>query len=158
MEKFRNKRICLIILVFYLIMITGCTMKDDSIRLRILANSDSEVDQLEKEYVKNIVKSIYEKDPLIDFNRLKDKLYEQIKNDRNISHMISIEYKTETFPAKSYNGKFYPSGNYQTILITIGEGRGKNFWTLLYPDFFNINFDDDNEIEYHSYIYDKLIG
>lgn len=62
----------------------------------------------------------------------------------------------ETFPAKSYNGEFIPSGTYYTLLITIGKGNGNNFWTLLYPEYFNISFEDNNEIEYRSYIYDKF--
>ena len=56
--------------------------------------------------------------------------------------------------AKAYEEKIIQAGYYDTILITIDEGKGKNFWTLLYPEFFDISFDGENEIEYHSYFYD----
>lgn len=156
LEKIRNKFILLTVVFFLLLSLFSCKNKDDGLRLRIIANSDSLVDQEEKEYVKSIVKKIFEEDIDITINELKVKLEMDTKD--KINHTLKIEYKIESFPAKAYKNKFIPSGNYPTILITIGEGEGKNFWTLLYPDFFNISFDDNNEIEYRSYIYDEIIS
>ena len=84
------------------------------------------------------LKEIYLDKGLIDYNTLELDILSRV--DSRLKHNIKVEYKIESFPAKSYKGKFIPSGNYPTILITIGEGLGKNFWTMLYPDFFNISF------------------
>ena len=46
----------------------------------------------------------------------------------------------------SLNGKVIPSGIYDTLLITIGEGEGSNYWSLLYPEFFGITFEDIDSI------------
>ena len=97
-----------------------------------------------------------EENGIIDYTCLEQEILDIA--DARLFHNIKVEYTIESFPAKSYKGKFIPSGNYPTILVTIGEGNGNNFWTLLYPDFFNISFDDNNEVEYRSYIYDKIVG
>lgn len=154
MEKFRKKLTILLIILFLIITLTGCTTKNDSLRLRIKANSNSEIDQLNKNKVKDAVKIILEDDVNITSNNLKLKLKEMINED--FVDTIDVKYTMETFPAKSYNGEFIPSGTYYTLLITIGKGNGDNFWTLLYPEYFNISFEDNNEIEYRSYIYDKF--
>ena len=67
-----------------------------------------------------------------------------------------IEYKNVAFPAKVLNGKLIPSGTYKTLLITIGSGQGNNWWSVLYPEFFGINYEDSDEIEYKSFIYEIL--
>lgn len=154
MEKFRKKLTICIIFIFVLITLSGCTTKNDSVRLRILANSDSEVDQTNKLKVKEVVRLALLDDMKISCDKLLEKIKQEIHEP--FVQTINVEYTNEVFPAKSYNGEFIPSGIYPTLLITIGKGEGKNFWTLLYPDFFNISFEDNNEIEYRSYIYDKF--
>ena len=154
MENIYKKWFLLIIIIYLLLMNCGCTTKNDSIRLRILANSDSQIDQENKNFIKNIVKEIYEENENIEYYELLDKIKEKTSSD--IVNDIKIEFKNVNYPAKSYKGKFIPSGSYPTILITIGKGEGKNFWTLLYPDYFNISFEDNQEVEYRSYIYDYI--
>ncbi len=154
MVKFRNSFFILIISFIIIIVCNGCTSNKDTLRLRILANSNSEIDQANKLEVKEVVKLIYEENPNIGIQELEQMIKERINKD--YKQTIKVEYRNESFPAKSYNQEFIPSGTYPTIVITIGEGKGKNFWTLLYPDFFNISFEDDNEIEYRSYFYDHL--
>lgn len=156
MVKFRNKLFIWIISFILVLVGNGCTSTHDTLRLRILANSNSEIDQANKQEVKAVVKLIYEENPNIEFTKLEQMIKERI--NKEYKNTIKVEYRNESFPAKSYNQTFIPSGNYPTIVIIIGEGNGKNFWTMLYPDFFNISFEDDNEIEYHSYIYDHLIN
>lgn len=154
MEKIRNKLYILALLIFTLFLLNGCTTKNDSLRLRIIASSNSEIDQQNKIEVKEAIKKICEENPHIKYFQILDELKKKIK--KPYINTITVEYKNETYPAKSYNDEFIPSGTYPSIVITIGEGKGKNFWTLLYPDFFKISFDDNNEIEYRSYIYDKI--
>lgn len=133
---------------------SSCTTQNDNLRLRIIANSNSEIDQINKLEVKEIIKSIYEETHEINYLSLEEEIKKHVTKDYKST--IKVEYRNELFPAKSYKGKFIPSGNYPTIVVTIGEGKGQNFWTILYPDFFNISFDEDNEVEYRSYIGDHI--
>ena len=85
----------------------------------------------------------------IDIEDLESYLNQQFKNND-----IKVTHEKVKYEAKAYEEKIIQAGYYDTILITIDEGKGKNFWTLLYPEFFDISFDGENEIEYHSYFYD----
>lgn len=102
--------------------------------------------------MKEAVKDIFLKEPQIEYHQILTEIKKRIKEP--FVESIHVAFCDETFPAKSYDGQFVPSGSYPTVLIVIGEGKGKNFWTLLYPEFFQISFEDDNEIEYRSYFYD----
>ena len=37
------------------------------------------------------------------------------------------------FPQKSYEDVTFPAGNYDALRIVIGEGKGHNWWCVLYP-------------------------
>ena len=37
------------------------------------------------------------------------------------------------FPYKTYGNYQFPSGIYDTLLVTIGKGRGSNWWCLAFP-------------------------
>lgn len=37
------------------------------------------------------------------------------------------------FPTKSYGDVVFPCGNYDAAQVTIGTGRGRNWWCVLYP-------------------------
>lgn len=150
MKKQLKKLCMLMITIFYLLFLFGCDTTENEIRLRILANSDSSLDQQQKLEVKQYVKD-YLATELIecDIEAIEMKLNRAFCNTN-----IKVTRTKIGYEAKTYEGKLIPSGYYDTILITIGEGKGKNFWTLLYPEFFNISFEDDHEVEYHSFFYD----
>ncbi len=141
-----------ILTILYFLFLFGCTtqVNSDELRLRIIANSNSEVDQAKKKEIKEYLKNNLQEELVnLQLEKMQTNLKEAFPNDA-----IVVERTIVGYEAKTYQGKIIPSGYYETILITIGEGKGKNFWTLLYPEFFNISFEDDHEIEYHSYFYD----
>lgn len=157
MEKFNklfiNMFIVIIISVSYSCSkITKENNLDNELRLRIIANSNSEIDQTRKVLVKNVIIEILNE----SYNINTDYILKEIKNriNENWVNDINVKITSMYFEAKAYNGKFIPAGYYQTVLIMIGEGNGKNFWTILYPEFFNVTFEDKNEIEYRSYFFD----
>lgn len=148
-----KKTLELLISILFILTFTCCSNHTKDIRLRILANSDSKDDQTIKIKVKNFLQNYLKTKDLnnLDLTKMQNDLNHQFKK-------IKVERKYVKYEAKAYHEKMIPSGYYDTILITIGNGKGKNFWTLLYPEFFNISFEDDHEIEYHSYFYDYLFN
>ena len=128
------------------------------IRVRILANSNSKEDQAEKYYLKNILVPILKKHPQKpSVKEIRDDLFKSI-DDEQLKKKIKVEYKICAYRAQSYNEKFLPAGEYLTLLITIGNGKGQNWWTVLYPEFFGVSFEDeDHNIKYKSYFYEKFI-
>ena len=137
---------------------------EDAIRFRIIANSNSAIDQKKKTEIKNqIEEKIY--DVLTNVNNVKEArklikenldVIEKIVKEYQIPYQIN--YGQNYFPTKTYKGIIYPSGDYESLVITLGKGIGKNFWCVLFPPLCLI--DDESkeysDIEYQSYIKNLL--
>lgn len=153
-----KKVIVLILVIFVLFLVFKNDNNDDQIRVRVIANSDSYVDQKTKSEVVSIMKNIIKADDSYDDVVLKldelDLKLQEYSNKNNVD--IDLEFKDTIFPAKSLDGKIIEGGVYKTILITIGNGKGKNYWSLLYPEYYGITFEDiDSEnIIVKSFIYE----
>ena len=129
----------------------------DTIRFRIIANSNSNEDQqLKQEILKNIrtkiinnnINNIEEERKFI--NNSIPSLEKEIKKSTN---NFNINYGNNFFPEKEYNGKKYSEGYYESLVITLGEGTGDNFWCFLFPPLCMIEKED---VEYKSIIKEKI--
>jgi len=126
----------------------------DAIRFRIIANSNSIEDQSIKNTIKDdLIENIF---PNIN-NNIEDNL-ENIKNEINKYNIdYDISYGSNYFPEKKYKGITYPQGYYKSLVITLGNGVGNNFWCVMYPPLCLVekNSSTDN-IEYKSLVIDTL--
>lgn len=52
----------------------------------------------------------------------------------NYDSEFEVSYGAHLFPEKQYNGETYEQGYYESLVITIGEGRGNNWWCFMNPD------------------------
>lgn len=154
-----KKGIVLIIIILLLVfMFNNKNSESDEIRVRVIANSNSYVDQSIKNDVVLIMKKVINADDSYDMvldklDQLR-KMLNEYSEKNNIE--ILLEFKDTVFPAKSLNGKIIKGGVYKTLLITIGNGNGNNYWSLLYPEYYGITFEDiDSEnIIVRSFFYD----
>lgn len=153
MKKFLRIALTICLSFFYVIFLFGCEQKSE-MRLRILASSNSQEDQKIKLEVKEIVYNYLKTNNKLNGNNIDIEDLESYLNQQFKNNDIKVTHEKVKYEAKAYEEKIIQAGYYDTILITIDEGKGKNFWTLLYPEFFDISFDGENEIEYHSYFYD----
>ena len=138
---------------------------DSAIRFRVLANSNSPRDQKIKEDVRDKMqkelynllkntKSIKEArvlitDRIVDFDNI---VKEQLKD---AGYSYSIDYGMHEFPEKVYKGVTYEEGEYESLLVTLGEGKGDNWWCVLFPPLCLLEAEETtnkNEIEYKSFI------
>lgn len=126
---------------------------DEAIRLRILAHSDEEADQDVKRFVRDEVNkqitSWVEHITDIDEARelIKSRLPEitetaqRALNEQNSNHKLEVEYgENVTFPVKLYDTFLYPAGEYEAVLITIGDAKGANWWCVLFPPLCFLDF------------------
>lgn len=112
---------------------------EDAIRFRVIANSNTFEDQATKVEIKNNVANILKNDILsaTDQTEAKKILKENIPeiknmiNNYNISY--DINYGNNYFPEKKYKGITYEAGYYESLVITLGNGRGDNWWCLMFP-------------------------
>ena len=119
--------------------------KEENIRIRVLANSNSEYDQKVKSEVVEIVKNEFQ-EILNDTKNIKeartkievnlDKIESKVDDfltENEIGYNSRINFGLNYFPPKEYNGKTYKEGYYESVLITLGNGEGDNWWCILFP-------------------------
>lgn len=137
---------------------------EDAIRIRILANSNTEYDQTIKNRVKENIEdymwnllndagSLNEAEEKI-VNNL-DAIEEQLDgtlNSLNYNLPYKINYGLNYFPEKKYKGVTYESGYYKSVLITLGKGEGDNWWCVLFPPLCLIEAEESTEVEYKSFV------
>ncbi|CQR46150.1 Stage II sporulation protein R (spore_II_R) [Paraliobacillus sp. PM-2] len=132
---------------------------DEAIRLRILANSDQEKDQSIKRVVRDevnqeITKWVEELDSIevarkVIQERLPaiEKIVERTLKQENIATDYQVNYGKEVnFPSKVYGKYVYPAGEYEAILITLGEGKGANWWCVLFPPLCFLDFSNGTTV------------
>ena len=117
----------------------------DSIRIRIIAQSDSEEDQAIKRAVKGRVSDL-----IVSWGELPDTLpearayiearlpdvrsaAESALKDEKASYGADIELAEVPFPEKTFEGTVYPAADYEALRITLGDGQGANWWCVLFP-------------------------
>ena len=164
----------LILLFCIVIMLIGISEKykedyyiipNESIRIRIIPNSNSIEDQFLKKEVKNTLELEIENDlkqsKTIESSRkiLKnniDKYRQSLKRileEKNTKIDYSIDYGKHYFPEKTYKKVKYKKGYYESLLITLGKGEGSNWWCILFPPICAVETKEKlNEIEYTSYV------
>lgn len=156
------KKIVIILSIVILILSmkkSNLIIPEDAIRFRIIANSDEKVDQdLKKQIIKVIWKDLLVNKKNINEARayLKDNVpYIEEKISKVIDkNNFSINYGKNYFPKKEYKNVEYPEGEYESLVVKIGEGKGKNFWCVLFPPLCLI--DEDENVEYKSIIKEVL--
>ena len=132
---------------------------DEAIRLRILANSDSTEDQELKRIVRDEVNkeitewvaeltSVEEARQLIQ-SRLADleKIVETVLERENKPQTYSVNFGNVSFPTKLYGDFIYPAGNYEAILISLGEAKGANWWCVLFPPLCFLDFSNSVAVQ-----------
>lgn len=131
---------------------------NEAIRLRILADSDSERDQAIKRLVrdevnKEITKWVKDLTSLdearsIIRSRLPEiqAIAEKVVESEGSAQSVKTEFDKVQFPTKLYGQFLYPAGEYEAILITLGEGEGANWWCVLYPPLCFLDFSNGEAV------------
>lgn len=134
---------------------------NESIRFRIISNSDAEYDiatklKLKAKLEDYLYPKVAEATNINEANQI-------IKDDlENINYIISeflqnnnykIDFGINYFPSKVFKGVIYNGGYYQSLVITLGTGSGSNWWCVLFPPLCLIeNNELTTDVEYKLYI------
>ena len=74
-----------------------------------------------------------------------EKTAKRIINENGYDYDVKAELGVKWIPRKAYGEVIFPSGNYETLNITIGKGEGKNWWCVLFPPLCLIGVESDEE-------------
>lgn len=148
--------------------ISSYRIPDEAIRIRIVPNSNSIIDQDIKSQVKDNVeeyfynllsesKSIDESRKLINEHipDIESKI-ETIFMNNNYDKEYTVNYGLNYFPEKEYKGVKYDAGMYESLYITIGEGCGDNWWCVLFPPLCMMEAEESDDIEYRLFVEDMF--
>jgi stage II sporulation protein R len=137
--------LCLIIGLASYADLTQASLADNFIRLHVIANSDSEYDQMVKLKVRD---AILEKSNNLFINcsnikETKEKVSQnldllEISAKQTVAaygqdYNVDIQTGTFYFPTKYYGDIVLPAGEYEAVKIVLGKGKGHNWWCVMFP-------------------------
>ena len=120
-------------------------IRENTLRLHILANSDSPADQALKLKIRDAVLShsgelfsgcdtrqkmvSAAQEQLSDIQRIA----EQTAMHNGYDLPVTVSVTDMFFETRRYDNVLLPAGNYTAVRIELGEAAGKNWWCVLYP-------------------------
>ena len=161
----KSKTIILIIIAIIVSLLVKSKSNDiiipkEAIRIRIIASSNDEYNIKEKlEVKKNIERELYslikDANNVVEakniINKNLDRLNLIIDNTTNLNYNLS--FGANYFPKKVYKGVIYNEGIYDSLVITLGEGLGDNWWCVLFPPLCLLDSNDTTkDIEYKFFV------
>jgi stage II sporulation protein R len=139
------RRILIFTLIFlFFIPAFAHAREDKIIRLHVIANSDTDEDQglkldIRDQVLKDLecleqVSSSQEAIKYIEENidDLQASLINRVK-EKGFEYPILIELALSDFPTRKYQNYILPAGRYLALKVIIGEGKGANWWCVLFP-------------------------
>jgi stage II sporulation protein R len=118
-------------------------IRDKVVRLHILANSDSVEDQTLKLKVRDAVlqatvgwETMGEQEILQNVQEDLPRLLEVAQNtvyENGYSYPVTAKVCRMYFETRQYDEITMPAGMYDAVRFEIGEGKGKNWWCVIYP-------------------------
>lgn len=137
--------ICAVVLSFARFELRCDDLRDNLLRLHIIANSDSTDDQNIKLAVRDailessvdIFKDCSSVDDAIEVAKSQVQVFNGIAN--NVLRNADFNYEANTtveeqyFNTRTYDDFTLPAGNYNSLVINLGDSQGKNWWCVVFP-------------------------
>lgn len=120
-------------------------ISDEILRFHVLANSNDNDDQQLKLEVKSLLIQTINEGLKEDADKADTSTYiqenqeylertaETYMKEAGYDYPAKVELTNTYFPTKAYGDVVLPCGNYDAARVTIGQGRGRNWWCVLYP-------------------------
>ncbi len=137
------------------------SFKDEIIRFHIKANSNKEEDQALKLKIRDeILKEMGDK--FANSKSIEETRYVILNNMENIKSIsedliakegkdfsVDVSLGNRKFPTRKYGNITFPAGEYETLMVSIGEGKGQNWWCVMFPPlcFVDISHSNTNNSE-----------
>lgn len=119
---------------------------DKILRFHVIANSDKDSDQQLKlqirdsigEYLHGELKDADDLEECIsivnqDMDKINQRAQEVIAKE-GYDYPVQSAVSWVDFPVKTYGEYTFPAGSYQALQVVIGNGQGRNWWCVMYPN------------------------
>ena len=138
----------------------------DAIRFRVIANSNEKQDQALKSNIKDVLNkdltNLLKDSTSIDQSRTQiiknvPRIENEVKNTlikNNSNQQFKVNYGMNYFPSKKFKGVSYPAGEYESLVVTLGNGQGENWWCVLFPPLCLLEAEESEteDVEYQFFI------
>lgn len=137
--------ICAVFLSMFNFGVLCDDLRQNILRLHIIANSDSEADQELKLKIRDAILSqtgdiFINADSLATAEEITGEnlaFFEEIANgvikENGFNYTATASLGECFFETGHYDGFSLPAGNYRSLIINLGEGKGKNWWCVIFP-------------------------
>jgi len=121
-------------------------LRQNVLRLHIIANSDSAADQALKLKIRDRILEQSEDifglcdniDDAVEVTQNQLQRFESIANkviaEENVVYKASAGVSEHYFDTRVYDEFTLPAGNYKSLVINLGKGEGKNWWCIIFPE------------------------
>ena len=120
-------------------------LSGDVLRLHVLANSDAPADQALKLAVRDrvLAEAGARLEGVTDREEAERVLAASLEPlaragaaavaEAGYSYPVTVRLEDTWFPTKEYGGFSLPAGEYRALRVLIGEGKGRNWWCVVFP-------------------------
>ena len=147
MRKLFDSAICLLLATLLLAVFpTECegAIYRDTIRLHVLASSDTEADQTVKYEIRDRLLATYGErlsgsERTVaeeEIRALLPEISEAVNGwltELGMPYSATVTLTEEWYETREYESFTLPSGRYTSLRVILGEGEGKNWWCVMYP-------------------------
>ena len=121
-------------------------LRQELIRIHVVADSDTPEDQSVKLTVRDAVLSSLRSDleRISDVDKAREYLQNKLPYIQNVASRtlqalgctdtVSVSLQRERFGRTACALYSLPAGIYESLRITIGSGQGENWWSVVFPD------------------------
>ena len=104
-------------------------------RLHVLANSDVPEDQQLKLKVRDAVLEVAARHPVLDAEGLREMetAADKVIAREGYAYSVTVSRGQYYFDTRVYETFSLPAGKYDSVRVVIGEGKGQNWWCVVYP-------------------------
>ena len=110
-------------------------VRQEVLRLHVLANSDSPEDQALKLRVRDriLAETGDAFDRAVSLSDARERAARAALDEAGSGEPVRAEVVRMFFDTRVYDGFTMPAGWYDALRVVIGEGKGHNWWCVLYP-------------------------
>ncbi|MBQ5926916.1 MAG: stage II sporulation protein R [Clostridia bacterium] len=136
-------------------------------RIHIRANSDDAEEQLVKYAVRDEVVKLLTPIAATAENKAQaislvqsvlpevERIASSVLRQKGFSYGAKATVKREEFPTRVYGDERLPKGEYDALIVLLGEGKGQNWWCVVYPPLCFTGATGEN-VRYKSLILEKI--
>lgn len=140
-EKSALAALCLTLLLSAWAQGTADSISGSLIRMHVIAQSDDDYEQNLKLRVRDSVLEYLEPklQNAANSEEAHEILFSELKNIRSAAEKVSegreiqVALSREAYPTRKCEDYTLPAGNYESLRVIIGEGKGHNWWCVVFP-------------------------